>query len=260
MAFAILGSAAPASAGPSPAEIAEAKAHYKKGVAAYERELWAAAVEEFKAAYELSKSPDILFNIARAVTHQGREEEAIGYLKKYLAAAPNASDAVSVRTEIEARERALRDRQEAARAEAAAVEARREAEAAAAEARRAEAQVARAREEAARAKHPTWPGYLLLGGGFAILAAGVGLGIAAEFEARKAETGGMGGTQKFDISIQTRGQGETISGATFDVIGGATMAAGAGLLVWALRSRPTREKKTVFVAPGLGSVTLGGRF
>ena len=91
----------------APGAMEQAKAHFKRGVAAYEKEQWDDAVEAFKAAYDLSKSPDILFNIARAVTRKGDEEAAIGYLKRYLEAAPNAPDADAVRQRRDAMRKAL---------------------------------------------------------------------------------------------------------------------------------------------------------
>src|SRR5262249_34920237 len=151
------------------------------------------------------------------------------YLREYLAAVPNAPDAVSVRTEIEAREKALRDRADTERAEAEAKAAKQRADEEAARARQAAEAMARAQEETGRARHPRWPGYLLLGGGVVFLGAGIALGVNAQNTAKVVEQG----TGRFDPTLQTRGKSTNLAAISLDVVGGVILAGGAGLLLWA---------------------------
>jgi len=71
--------AAPARA-VEPAQSAEVKKHVEAGVEHYDAGRWAEASREFEIAYRLSGKAGLLFNIARAETKLGHEEQAIAFL------------------------------------------------------------------------------------------------------------------------------------------------------------------------------------
>lgn len=87
-------------AGWSPPAVAQsddlAKGHYMAGQAYYNQARYAEAVREFQEAYRLSPKPALLYNIAQAYERMGKIDDAIAHLKKYLAAAPDASDRTAV--------------------------------------------------------------------------------------------------------------------------------------------------------------------
>jgi tetratricopeptide (TPR) repeat protein len=250
--------AALAVAGPAFADSnEEAKAHYTIGAAAYERGDYATAVREFTASYDLSKKADILFNIARAETKLKHEPEAIARLKQYLEANPDAADLPSVKAEIEAREKALAEQQSADAAKAAAEKARLDAE-------KAQNDAATAKQEARAAAHPKWPAVVFLALGGASVVGGVLLGVFALHNASQVENGN-GPAMPIEwasspfATDQTTGKNESRAGIALDVIGGALIVAGGGLLIWALRGAP-KEAPKAWLSPTGNGFALGGRF
>jgi tetratricopeptide (TPR) repeat protein len=211
-----------------------AKAHFEAGSAYYSAERWAEAISEFQEAYRLSHFPELLLDMARAETHLGKEVEAISHLEAYVAARPDASDTPSVRAEIIARKKALAESEAAARARA---------------------ETERVKEEAARPKPARWPGITLIVAGVALGATGIGLGVAATQQAALVSGGGVkdpDGTGSFDWvsahdglypSAQTDGKRFAAAGIALDVIGVAAIAAGAGLLGWALHDRNDKKAR-----------------
>lgn len=241
----------------------EAKIHFDAGREYYTHDKWADAVREFKRAFELAPLPDLLLNIARAETHLGHEEVAIGYLEQYLAAQPDADDSPSVRAEIDARRKALEDGKAARKALAAAETAKREAVQATAQAK---ASAAEAREVRLAAR-PKWPGVTLLAIGGVFIAGGLLAGVAAVSDGNQVSRGGAGNplTSKAptvwspdEQKIHDGGVAAQAIGVALDLIGGLFAAVGAGMLVWALVG--PRAEKRVWLAPGLGGVTVGGSF
>lgn len=87
-------------AGWSPPAVAQsddlAKGHYMAGQAYYNQARYPEAVREFQEAYRLSPKSALLYNIAQAYERMGKIDDAIAHLKKYLAAAPDASDRAAV--------------------------------------------------------------------------------------------------------------------------------------------------------------------
>ena len=78
---------------------AQARGHYDRGLVHYNLSEWDDAIQEFKAAYALSKAPGLLFNIAQAYRLKGDRAMAISNYKAYLRLDPTASN----RAEVEAR-------------------------------------------------------------------------------------------------------------------------------------------------------------
>ena len=238
----------------------EAKLHYRAGASHYEAGRYADAIREFQAAYDASKKPEILFNIARAHTRLGHDEEAIAFLKRYLEAAPDSADAPSVRAEIEARERALAERRDKTRAEVAAELAKRDAAAAHQEAVTAQRRAEAERQRAEQARYPKWPGYALLGGGGGLLGIGIALGAVA-VSASNRVAAGTGEFSACCAADQNLGLTASRAGLALDLIGGAMVAAGAGLTLWAHRgSRRGERGKQVLLLPAVGGLAVAGGF
>ena len=198
-------------AAPSPTEVA--KRHYELGAQAYEKQDYATALREFNLAYEISEQPDILFNLARVETKLGHERAAIDYLKRYIEKAPSANDVVSVRAEIDAREKALT----------------------------AQAETATLRANQSILQQPAGrAGVALVVLGGAMLVTGVAFNVVAALMSSSVERGtGMpvafaGSTFQSD---QALGRIAEPIGISFDVVGGVALGTGAGLLVWRARSR-----------------------
>ena len=65
-----------------------AKAHYQKGARLFTAKRYAQALVEYRAAYELSPRPPLLFNMARALHENGDKAEALAHYRRYLDAVP----------------------------------------------------------------------------------------------------------------------------------------------------------------------------
>jgi outer membrane receptor for ferrienterochelin and colicin len=87
-------------------ERTEARAHFKRGMAAIADGRYDAGIEELKSAYEILPHPNVLYNIARAYVDMGDLDNAIVYYKKYLEGAPKDRDEVAqIVTSLEERTR-----------------------------------------------------------------------------------------------------------------------------------------------------------
>ena len=235
---------------------AEAKAAYQRGAALYDQGRYADAVREFNRAWDLSKRPAILYNLARAETRLGHDQDAIDYLRRYLDAAPHSFDAPSVRAEIAALQRALDGAAAKRKAEQEAAEATQRA--AAAEAR---ARVLAEDAERERARRPRWAGFALGAGGVALLVGGLAAGLVAEDAARQVSAGGAGGSTKVDKSLQRRGQTAQLAGFVCDGVGAALLAAGVGVLVWSYGGGARSDgQRRAWIAPTGSGVMAGGTF
>lgn len=238
----------------------DAKLHYRAGASHYEAGRYADAIREFQAAYDASKKPEILFNIARAHTRLGHDEEAIAFLKRYLEAAPDSADAASVRAEIEARERALAERRDKTRAEVAAELAKQDAAAALREAATAQRRAEEEKKRAEQARYPKWPGYALLGGGGGVLVIGVALGAVA-VSASNRVAAGSGEFSACCAADQNLGLTAARAGLALDIVGGAMVAAGVGLTIWAHRGSGRSEPgRQVRLLPAPGGLAFAGGF
>lgn len=83
---------APAHAQPSDADMAKAKKAFAEGKAAHEAKKFDEAIEKYKQAYNLSKKPLLLFNVAVAMADGGYDDLALMNFRKFLKEAP-ADDA-----------------------------------------------------------------------------------------------------------------------------------------------------------------------
>jgi tetratricopeptide (TPR) repeat protein len=107
------------------ARIAAAKKAFAVGTEAYANGEFTTALTSFRRAYELTGSPDLLYNIATVSDRMRRDEEALEAYEGYLEARPKSSDREHVasridvlRAAIEARRRAELDAEIEARSAA----------------------------------------------------------------------------------------------------------------------------------------------
>jgi tetratricopeptide (TPR) repeat protein len=94
---------APAVAPAQPRGADGAERHYRAGVEAYTRRRFDVAATEFRAAYELTHDPALLFNLGSALASDGQRDAAVEALRDFLRASPDAPN----RAAVEARLREL---------------------------------------------------------------------------------------------------------------------------------------------------------
>lgn len=94
-----------------------ARRHFESGVAYLQESDHANALRAFNKAYELSKRPEILLNIATVQERLGALSQAIDALTRYLDAAPEGEHAETARLRIENLRKRLDEEQTAAPAE-----------------------------------------------------------------------------------------------------------------------------------------------
>ncbi len=91
---------------PSPADRAEARQQFQRGVAAFQRRTWATALEAFQQAYRLAPHPSVRVNMANCYVELGRPVEAIFHFEQYLAETPDVE--TPQRTAVQSHLRELR--------------------------------------------------------------------------------------------------------------------------------------------------------
>jgi outer membrane receptor for ferrienterochelin and colicin len=91
----VLGLIVLGSRGASADERTEARAHFKRGMAAIADGRYEVGIEELKSAYDILPHPNVLYNIARAYVDTGDLENAVTYYRKYLEGAPKDRDEVA---------------------------------------------------------------------------------------------------------------------------------------------------------------------
>jgi hypothetical protein len=75
-------------AAPTPAQLARAKKAFSDGKKLHGAGKLAEAIEKFKASYELSKNPLLLYNIGLTMQELGSDDLAVVYYRKFLVEAP----------------------------------------------------------------------------------------------------------------------------------------------------------------------------
>lgn len=92
---------APSTNEPAPGTtLEEARLHYERGIAQYNLGAFDAAITEFKAAYERSSEPDLLFNIAQAYRLKEDYKQALFFYDAYLRLRPAAANRPDVEKRI----------------------------------------------------------------------------------------------------------------------------------------------------------------
>ena len=97
-----------------------ARRHFDSGVAYLEESDYDNALKAFQKAYDLSKRPEILLNLATVHERQSDLTAAVASLKQYLDAAPQGEHAETVRLRIQNLEKRLQEQADAQQAAAAA--------------------------------------------------------------------------------------------------------------------------------------------
>lgn len=214
-----------------------AKGHFDKGAALYEQGRYREAEEEFLQAYDLSRLPDLLFNLAKSAERQGRPEAARAYLERYLRERPQAPDRPQIEADIE-RLRRLAPPQPPSAAPVTT------------------AAPAATAQPSLWSKLPPWPALALGGGGVVLLVTGIALGGAAL--SAQGEVNGTKDGATFPRSVDDRGRALSGAAIAFDVIGVAALGAGAvwtGLWLWQKKHPP----RAALLPQGPG-LQLVGRF
>jgi tetratricopeptide (TPR) repeat protein len=215
-----------------------ARAHYDEGLTQYHLGHFEAAVTEFKLAYELSKKPKLLFNVAQALRLAGHDEEAIYFYRTYLRLVPDAPNAADVDEFIAASQHALR-----------AAEARRHAAADSERLERTRAAQAQARAEREHRLHRA--GLITAGAGVA--AAGVGTFFAvraANAASDLTSVADAGGAWTDELTRKQRdGERDDAIGTSLLVAGGTAVLAGLVLYTWGLWHVPDEPGPGAGAAP-----------
>jgi len=255
IAVVVLALAGSASAGgPSKQVLEQAKEHFKAGKAAQDAGRYEDAAREYRAAYELSQIPDLLFNLGQAYRLAGDARTAVDFYRKYLDAAPGgrgAADAqafiVTLSRELEAEDAAARKK-----AEAEAAAARKKAEAEAAARKKAEDEAAR-RAAARPAKDDTRTttttrrkpgagrglriaGLVTAGGG--VVLTGVGVYFALRSQSLSDQQGGT-----FDPELIDEGKAANRNAYLFTGVGAAAVIGGG--VLWYLGHRAGKQTEVI---------------
>jgi tetratricopeptide (TPR) repeat protein len=98
VALALASQSLPALAQDSPDELA--RRHFESGVAYLQEADYESALKAFEKAYELSKRPDLLLNVATVHERKGELASAVASLKKYLEVAPDGEQRATVESRI----------------------------------------------------------------------------------------------------------------------------------------------------------------
>ncbi len=243
----------------------EAREHYERGMAHYELGEFAAAVEEFKAAYTRSQAPGLLFNLAQASRLAKDYEQALHFYRTYLRVRPDAPNRDDVEKRIaeltpivEAQRQAELERLRAQERPPTLppVEVKRP-EPAPVIAPPAETRtpatvtpptVTRVRPR--DGKRERIAGLVVGIGGVALLGGGVGLGVVALDAQSKLSklASSMGSWSAQQASLYRDGQHDAAAATALYVVGG--VAVGTGVVLYALGWRRDRARFAVAPAPG----------
>ncbi|HEY2747056.1 MAG TPA: hypothetical protein VGL86_20680 [Polyangia bacterium] len=245
----IAGVASTARAADDPDALQEAKDHYDRGMAHYELGEFAAAVDEFKAAYALSQAPGLLFNLAQASRLGKDYEQALHFYRAYLRVRPDAANHEDVEKRIAELEPIVEVRRKAEEEKLSAVSRTPSAPTlipptAALEPK--PAPVARLRS----GRRERIAGVVVGVAGLGALAAGIGLGAAALDAQHKlsnlaAQNGSWSPAQ---ASLYSSGQHDATAATALYVVGGVAVA--TGVVLYAIGWR--RDRARFAVAPAAG--------
>ena len=227
------------------ARIAAAKQAFAVGTRAYANGEFRTALTSFQRAYELTGSPDLLYNIATVSDRMRRDEQALDAYEGYLEARPKSAD----REHVESRIDVLR----------AAIEARRRAELDAEIEARSAAIEAAARVKAERplTEH-VGPGpgpWITIGvGGAAVVAGAVLVGLGQR-DQKSVESAVPGSSYSTVEEMADRGPRRTKAGIALMAVGGVGVLGGA---IWQLTGG--HEEAVPEVSIGPTGISVKGTF
>lgn len=256
----VLATAAATSAAESEA-LRQAKQHYDRGMDHYELGEFAAAVEEFKAAYALSRAPGLLFNLAQASRLGKAYEAALHFYRSYLRERPDAPN----RDDVEQRIRELEPIVAAAAARPQSTVPSRPPTARATPAR-AVAWSPTAAPSSTVVKAPRGGKKERVAGivvgtlGLGALGAGVGFGVAALDAQNKLSrvASGMGSWTADEAALYRSGQRDANVATAMYVVGGVAVA--TGVVLYAVGWKRDRARFAVAPAPGGAEVAWSCAF
>lgn len=254
-------------------DLSEARKHYELGTKYYDLQRYADAAKEYEAAFVIKDDPALLFNIGQAYRLARNPRKAIGAYRSYLRRVPNDPRRAEVEKRIADLQKQI-DREEqnaespptgtlpptdegarpatpppgATTAPAGTAPATPAAEAA-------PAVVSAPAPAAASAsvRNKKLAAYVVGGIGVAALGAGLGLELAA-WSTNKSLTNPSPGTH-FDPSKESSVKVEQAAGITLLAVGGAAVATGVALLLYARYEQ--RHARAVAIAPSLGADHAG---
>ncbi|MGD8316825.1 MAG: tetratricopeptide repeat protein [Myxococcales bacterium] len=227
------------------ARIDQAKQAFAAGTRAYQEGDFETALSRFREAYDLTESPDLLYNIATVCDRMRRDEDALRAYEGYLEARPGSVDRQHVESRIEVLRQAIEARREAE------LEAQIEAERAAIE--------AAARIKAERPlTHHVGPGpgpWITIGAGGAALVTGavfVGLG---QRDQKSVESAPPGSSFSSVETLADRGPRRTKTGIALLGVGGAAVVGG---IIWQLTGGHEETMPEISIGPT--TISLRGKF
>jgi hypothetical protein len=256
----VLAIAATAHAEPSDAKKAEAIAHFRQGEEYFKSAQWEAAIKEYRAAYELTGEPLMVFDIALANEKAGNAEPAYDGYEQYLHSVSLGTAADEARAGKARLQRTV-DRIRAERAEVDRVKA-----AAAAEAARQQAEqrgVAKAHAEALAGKHDDRARIYTFGalGAVGIGAIAIGVGVKFGLDAKAAADDVSAHTGPWTDAVIARdrdGHDANTKMLVLTGVGAAAIATG-GVLYWFARSEH-RQAERIRIAATPGAIWVAGRW
>jgi tetratricopeptide (TPR) repeat protein len=227
----------PSPPGPLPeAEaVARARALYADGSRQYDLREYAKAIEAFRKAYDLYPQPLFLFNIGQAYRQLGDCDSARGFYRNYLVKIPAADNRDQVERFLAEMDRCVRAREEAG---------------------------------AHPASPPVAPsrgggklrlaGMITAGAGGVLAAIGVKFSLEASAKAGEIEDACEGGCDSAYVEdLDRAGRNAERNALVLYGVGGAAIAAGAGMLVY---SALHRDRERITVTPTAGGAQVSARW
>jgi tetratricopeptide (TPR) repeat protein len=234
---------------PTPAQLDEARAHFKAAETAKAKGDYKTAAVEYLAAYERFEDPEFFFDVAEVYKLAGDEQNALNYYQKYIELDPTGRGAAQARAAADELRRAIAAKEDAAK-HAAEAEAKRKADE---EAKRkaAEGQVKPAEPPVDESpEQPASGGRTLRIAGIATGVAGaaaIGVGVAFGLKARSISDEATS-WDTFDQARYDEGKAANRNMIIFTAAGGAALVTGGVLYYLGYRAR---------VAPAIGPDQVG---
>ena len=222
-----------------------ARAAYDEGLTQYHLGHFDAAATAFKKAYELSKKPKLLFNIAQALRLGGHHADAIYFYRTYLRLVPDADNHADVEEFIAGSEHEVRAEQ--ARQHAAVDEERLERE-----------RLHRAQEEARRDRGLHRVGLITMASGAVVAGVGVFFAVRASNAASDlTDVADAGGMWSDELARQQRdGERDDLIGTSLLYAGGAAVLTGVVIYTWSQWRMPGEPPARVVAGAGKGGASL----
>jgi tetratricopeptide (TPR) repeat protein len=227
------------------AKIAAAKKAFAAGTRAYAEGDFETALERFRRAYELTGSPDLLYNIAAVSDRMRLDEEALEAYEGYLESRPDSADREHVASRIDVLRAAIEERR---RAEMdAEIEARRAAIEAA----------ARVKAERPLTQYVSpGPGpWITIGVGSASIVSGAVLLGLGQRDQKQVENAQPGSSYSSVQEAADRGPKLTKAGVALLSVGGAAVVGG---IIWQLTGGHEEVMPEISVGPT--GISVKGRF